>query len=257
MQSRPEHTRGLGLAINARFCEGPPRRRSRPEKSPRSKVRGGGEFQAPYNLLRGTLRHSFTPRYLSKEFFQGFPIVAFPSFGQVIRVPLGKSRVIKHNLRAGGLLDEFKSCNRVKTRGPVVHAPGLNDSLVRHQFYMPPQNVAPEKRKRAAYFTADFRWRSSRRRAGVHRRTELRDFAELICVGQRVEKAFAVCTEDGFLMNGFVRARNLLSGTSPGDAGAYSESGQCDAGAGDRLPARGHSSQLGPVELVDHCPLPN
>src|SRR5437016_14619451 len=118
MWSRPEHSRGLGLAIDARFCEGPPRRRSLLEKSPRSKVRGGGEFQAPYNLIRGTPHHSFTARYLSKEFFQGFPIVAFPSFGQVIRVSLGESRVIKHNLRAGALLDEFKSRNRVKTRGP-------------------------------------------------------------------------------------------------------------------------------------------
>src|SRR5438046_3775098 len=167
MQALPEHTRGLGLAIDARFCEGPPRRRSLPEKSPRSKVRGGGEFQAPYSLLRRTPRRSFTPRYLDKEFFQGFPIVAFPSFGQVIRVSLGKSRVIKHDLRAGALLDEFKSRNRVKTRGPVAQAPGLNDSLVWHQFDMPPQNVATEKRKRAAYFTADSRRRSSRRRAGV------------------------------------------------------------------------------------------
>src|SRR5882724_9458695 len=158
MQSRPEHTRGLGLAINARFCEGPPRRRSLPEKSPRSKVRGGGEFQAPYNLLRRTPRHSFTAGYLNEEFFEGFPIVAFPSLGKVIRITFGKSRVIEHNFRTRALLDEFKSRNRVKTRGPVVQAPGLNDSWVWHKFDMPPQNVAPEKRKRAAYLTDDFRW---------------------------------------------------------------------------------------------------
>src|SRR5439155_20509483 len=210
MWSRPEHRRGLGLAIDARFCEGPPRRRSLPEKSPRSKVRGGGEFQAPYSLLRRTPRRSFTPRYLDKEFFQGFPIVAFPSFGQVIRVSLGKSRVIKHNLRAGALLDEFKSRDRGKTCGPVVQTPGLNDSLVLHKFDMPPQNVATEKAKGTAYFAADFRWRASRRRAGVHRHTELRDLVELMGVGQCVEKALAVCSETGFLMNRFVRARNFL-----------------------------------------------
>src|SRR6266853_251905 len=148
------------------------------------------------------------PRALTKKFLKRFPIIGFPSRCQVFPIALGKTGVVKDNLGSGALLRELEFRNRVHTRIPVSDSPGLDDSLVRDKFDMSPHDIAAEARERASHFSADFRRRRPERHPGLHGATELRHLVELFGVGKGFINTFPTRFEHGFLMNGFLRARN-------------------------------------------------
>src|SRR5882762_6415350 len=86
----------------------------------------------------------------SEEFLQQRPIIFSPAFGQVIVQAVGKTDVIEYQVRSRTLRPEFESGDGVSTFGPGNDSPGLDDSLVRDQLQIPPNNMSFEQRECAA-----------------------------------------------------------------------------------------------------------
>src|ERR1700726_4394930 len=89
---------------------------------------------------------------LSQEFRERLPVVCFPSRRESFRVALGKAGMVKDDFGPGALLQELESRNRVNTRSPVSHSPGLDDARVRHKFDVSPEDNAAEKCERTSHF---------------------------------------------------------------------------------------------------------
>src|SRR5258708_21454720 len=99
-------------------------------------------------------------------------------------LPLGEACMVKHNLGPDALLHEFELHNRVDTRIPGDHSPGLHNSLVWHEFEVPSHDMAGEEGERAAHFTADFRRRCPQHLARPHGSAEVYDLVERFCFGK-------------------------------------------------------------------------
>src|SRR5712692_10090814 len=133
----------------------------------------------------------------------------------MLPIALGKSAMVKDNLGPPALLYELEFRDRINPRIPASRAPCLHDSLVRHELDMPSRYISAEERKRAARFTADLRRFSVRRHPGLHRRTQVYHFVELLCLRQRFIHALPARLEHWLHVNGFRRSRNLLLGSGP------------------------------------------
>jgi len=57
--------------------------------------------------------------------------------------------MVKHDLGSGALLHEFELRNRIDAGRPAASSPGLDDSLVRHEFDVSSRDVAAEELERA------------------------------------------------------------------------------------------------------------
>jgi tetratricopeptide (TPR) repeat protein len=141
--------------------------------------------------------------YSGQEFRERSPIIALPSFGQVFRLSFRKTGMVEDNLGSRALLDEFKSRNRIDTRIPIDDAPGLNDSFVRCELDVPPDDMSCENCESASHLSADLRRRSAKRHTRLHRGTEVHDLVELGGLRERFVQALPARFESGFLMNGF------------------------------------------------------
>src|ERR1700679_3861143 len=122
--------------------------------------------------------------------------------------------MVKYDLAPDVLLHEFEFRNRVDPRRPPARSPRLHDTLVRHKFDVSPCDVSAEERERPSHFTTDLR-RLVFQMHGLHHSTELYDLAELFGLGKRFVDDLPARFENGHLVNGFLRMRNLLLGCRP------------------------------------------
>src|SRR4029077_20271371 len=141
--------------------------------------------------------------------------MGFPSRREVFRVALGKAGMVKDDFGSSALLYELEFHYRIDTRIPVDHSPGLDDSRIRHKFDVSSQNDAAEKCERASHFSADFRRHLLERNTGILGCGDLRDLIEQFAISERLVDTTPARPENGFLMNGFRRAGNLLPGCRP------------------------------------------
>src|ERR1700693_5531349 len=65
------------------------------------------------------------------------PNNSFSILPQVFRIALGKSSMVKHDLRPRSLFHELKSRNRVNARAPTARPPGLDNTFIRHKLDLP------------------------------------------------------------------------------------------------------------------------
>src|SRR5258708_5851203 len=127
-----------------------------------------------------------------------------PPFRQVRTQSLGKAGVIEHDSGSVSLLFQLKPGDGVHSRLPVGHAPGLDDSLGRHQIDLPSDNVSAENYECASHLTAY----SSRLRAQGHGLLRAADFdhlVELAGIGKRLVNPFPAGLESILLVNGLRR----------------------------------------------------
>ncbi len=123
--------------------------------------------------------------------------------------------MVKDNLGYRALLQEIKLRNRIDPRIPATRSPSLNNSLIWYKFDVPSRHIAAEKRKRSTCFWADLRGLASRCHAGLHSCTEQHHLVELFRVCECFINALPARLENGLLVNGFRRMRNLLHGLRP------------------------------------------
>ena len=176
------------------------------------------------------------PRNLRQEFSERLPIMSFPSRSQDFRLAFRKAGMVKYDFGSGALLHELEPRNRIDARSPAARSPGLHDALVRHKFDVSSRDVPAEERERTSHFTTDLCGLVSQVH-GLHDSTELYDFVELFGVGKRFVDAFPARFENRLLMDGFRRARNLLS-SRPSISRAQSQPTECDCNTDDRFPPR-------------------
>jgi hypothetical protein len=72
-----------------------------------------------------------------------------PTRGQVFRLPLRESGMVKDNLCPSALFHELEPDNRIDPSIPAANAPSLDDQLVRHEFNMSANDVPAKQGKRA------------------------------------------------------------------------------------------------------------
>src|SRR5215831_1683042 len=125
---------------------------------------------------------------LRKVFLQRVPIVFVPADAEMILSACRKASMIENNFGVHALLGQLEFHNRVDTRCPADFAPRLDDSFVRREVDLPPDDVTAEERESASSRSADVGWFLPVGHAGF---TELDDSIELLRVGQRVINAFS------------------------------------------------------------------
>src|SRR6266404_1238716 len=139
---------------------------------------------------------------LGQKLLQRLPVIASPSFREMLSSARRKPRVVKNDLASGALLDEFKPGDGIDPRFPVDLTPRLNDPLIRHQFDVAADDISAEQLERATHLTANLCRLGCRRHSGAHGLTEQRDLMELLRISQCLVKTLLTRLENGLLMNG-------------------------------------------------------
>jgi len=75
---------------------------------------------------------------------QRLPVILRPSQSKVFACAIWEASMLKDNLGAGSLLNEFEFDDRKVSRLPGLRSPGLNYSLVRYEFDLPARYVPAE-----------------------------------------------------------------------------------------------------------------
>jgi len=86
--------------------------------------------------------------------------------------------VVENELCLGSLLHQVELDYRIVARLPIDYPPGLDNPLVRNEFYLSSHNVPAENDKCAAHLAADFGSLGSRGHR-LHGSAELHDPGEL------------------------------------------------------------------------------
>ena len=123
--------------------------------------------------------------------------MCLPSRRESFRVALGKAGMVKDDLGSSALLDELEFRNRVSTRSPVGHSPGLDDARVRHKFDVSSQDNAAEKRERAAHIGTDFCRRLLERNGRLPGGNDLCDLVKLFGISERFVHTISARFENG------------------------------------------------------------
>src|SRR5580658_897340 len=122
--------------------------------------------------------------------------------------------MVKNDPGAGILLDELEPRNRVNAGMPVPRAPGLDNSLVRHELDVPSRDIPAEEREGASHFTTDLGALVAQVH-GLQHATKLDDLVELFGVNECFVDALPAGFEYGLLVDRFRRMRNFLRGFRP------------------------------------------
>ena len=121
-----------------------------------------------------------------------------PSLVKVLTFGFRKSFLVKDELRAFSVIDQFECGHRIKACAPTRRAPRLNKSLIGHEFYVPSHDVTAKKQECAADIGADLRCLVSKLYIG----NKMHDRVELHGRGECVVNALGTGVEKNLLMDG-------------------------------------------------------
>src|SRR5271170_5249564 len=93
----------------------------------------------------------------SQIFRQGFPVVGFPSAGEMFPQAVGEASMVENDFRVRALLLKLETSNRIHTLAPPSRSPCLDNSLVGQKLDVASRDVAVKTGKRATSFPADHR----------------------------------------------------------------------------------------------------